>query len=114
MYLGLLKSSVSIKKNSDFRRLYQKGKSAVNPHLVVYAMPNREGLSRAGYTVSAKLCKAVKRNRIKRQLREIYRLNGIKEGYDVIIVARSKCVDGDYHEMECAYLDALSKLNLLT
>lgn len=81
--------------------------------MVVYSMRDREGLSRVGYTVSTKLGKAVTRNRVRRRLREIYRLNEIKPGYDIVIVARSKCVDGNYSEMESAYLDALSKLDLL-
>ena len=113
VFKGSLKRDKSLKRNSDFRRLYSKGKSAVNSHLVVYSMPDSDGLSKVGFTVSAKLGKAVARNRIRRRLREIYRLNSIKPGYDIIVVARSKCVDAEYHEIESAYLDALSKLNLL-
>ena len=85
----------------------------MNPHLVVYALPDREGLSRVGYTVSSKLGKAVTRNRVRRRLREIYRLNPIESGYDLVIVARSRCVDCSYQELESAYLDALSKLGLI-
>ena len=65
----------TLKKNSDFRRLYAKGKSAVTPYLVLYTRPNRLGENRVGYTVSAKLGHAVVRNRVRRRLREIYRLN---------------------------------------
>ena len=52
----------TLKKNSDFRRLYAKGKSAVNPWLVVYCRRNRGGVNRLGYTVSVKLGHAVVRS----------------------------------------------------
>lgn len=107
-------SRYSLKKNSDFRRLYSKGKSAVNPYTVVYCRRNRDGVNRVGFTVSAKLGHAVVRNRIRRQLREIYRLNSssLKQGYDIIIVARSRCVGAQYGKIESAVLDAFSKLSL--
>ena len=76
---------------------------------------NREGRSRFGYTVSARLGHAVVRNRVRRRLREIVRLNGARlvPGYDVVIVARSRCVDAEYRKMEEAYLKAIKKLGLL-
>ena len=43
----------TLKKNSDFRRLYAKGRSAVTPYLILYVRPNRLGENRVGYTVSA-------------------------------------------------------------
>ena len=91
------------------------GKSAVNPYLVVYCRKNRQDRNRFGYTVSAKLGHAVVRNRVRRRLREIVRLNGARlvPGYDVVIVARSRCVDAEYRKMEEAYLKAIKKLGLL-
>ena len=110
-----LNSRYTLKKNSDFHRLYAKGNSAVNPYLVVYCRKNREGRSRFGYTVSAKLGHAVVRNRVRRRLREIVRLNGARlvPGYDLVIVARAKAVDCEYRRLEEAYLKAIKKLGLL-
>ena len=93
----------TLKKNSDFHRLYAKGKSAVNPYLVVYCRKNRQDRNRFGYTVTAKLGHAVVRNRVRRRLREIVRLNG----------ARSRAVDCEYRRLEEAYLKAIKKLGLL-
>ena len=111
-----LDSRYTLKKNSDFRRLYSKGKSAVNPYLVVYYRRNGQTTNRVGFTVSAKLGNAVTRNRVRRQLREIYRLNSarLKNGIDMIIVARSRCVNGDYKKMDSAFVTACDKLGLLT
>ena len=111
-----MNSRYTLKKNSDFHRLYAKGKSAVNPYLVVYCRKNRQNRNRFGYTVSAKLGHAVVRNRVRRRLREIVRLNGARlvPGYDVVIVARSRCVDAEYRKMEEAFLRACKKLGMLT
>lgn len=106
---------VTLKKNYEFRRLYNKGKTAVTPYLVVYCLKNRTGDRRVGFTVSTKLGKAVVRNRIRRQLREIYRLNSDKlvDGVDMILVARTRCVGADYHKMEKAYLRCCRELGLM-
>ena len=105
----------TLKKNSDFRRLYSKGKSAATPYVVVYCRRSRGEGNRLGYTVSTKLGHAVVRNRVRRRLREIYRLNAhrFKTGYDIVIVARSRCVGAEYAKMEQSVLTACRKLGLL-
>jgi ribonuclease P protein component len=105
----------TLKKNSDFRRLYAKGKSAVTPYLVVYTRPNRLGENRLGYTVSVKLGHAVVRNRVRRRLREIYRLNAprLKQGHDIVIVARSRAVGSEYRKLNAAFLRACESLGLM-
>ena len=96
----------TLKKNSDFRRLYAKGKSSANRYLVVYCRRNGRGVNRMGYTVSAKLGGAVVRNRVRRRLREI-------AGWDIVVVARSRAVRSEYRELDRAYLDACAALGLM-
>ena len=110
-----MKAAITVKENHEFRRIYHKGRSAVSPYMVVYCLKNREGASRLGVTVSRKLGHAVVRNRVRRRLREIYRLNRDKmqPGWDVIVVGRSRGISGDYRKMNEAYLDCLRKLSLL-
>lgn len=110
-----LKSSASIKNNYEFRRLYSKGKSAATPYLVVYCRRTGRGYDRLGITVTAKLGTAVHRNRVRRRLREIYRLNlpRLKKGFDIVIVARVRSRRAEYRQLESAYLSACSKLGLL-
>ena len=105
----------TLKKNSDFRRLYTKGKSAVTPCLVLYCRKGRGEGIRTGYTVSAKLGHAVVRNRVRRRLREIYRLHEeeLRRGTDLVVVARGRSVSASYRELERDFLTACKKLGLL-
>ena len=107
--------TTTLKKNHEFRRLYAKGRSAVTPTLVVYFRRNTGGGSRVGFTVTVKLGHAVVRNRIRRRLREIYRLHEgeLRRGCDMVIVARSRAVRADYRELERDFLTACARLSLL-
>ena len=107
--------SKSLKLNHLFRRLYQKGKSAANKYLVIYCRRNGSSENRIGYTVSSKLGHAVVRNRVRRRLREIYRLHEdqFRPGWDLVVVVRSRAVDAPYKKLEGAYLSLAAKLDLL-
>ena len=109
-----MKAAITVKENYEFRRIYHKGRSAVSPYMVVYCLKNREGASRLGVTVSRKLGHAVVRNRVRRRLREIYRLNSsqLKTGWDIVIVARSRCVGAEYSRMNAAFMAACEKMSL--
>ena len=69
-----MKAAVTLKENYEFRRTYQKGVSAVSPVMVLYCRKNRLGRNRLGLVSSTKLGHAVVRNRCRRRLREVYRL----------------------------------------
>lgn len=107
--------SVSLKKNYEFRRLYSKGKSVAAPLLVVYIRRNNSVKNRLGITVGTKVGKAVVRNRVRRRLKAIYRLHEqrLQSGYDVVIVARVRSKDADYHALERDFLSACARVGLL-
>ncbi len=109
-----MKKAVTIKENYEFRRIYNKGKSGVSAFVVVYARPNNRGRNRLGVTVSTKLGKAVVRNRVRRRLREIYRLSQpqLKQGYDIVLVARTRAVNATYGEIARAYRKCCDRLEL--
>ncbi len=109
-----MKKDATIKENRTFRRIYNKGRSAVTPFLVLYCRPNGGKRNRLGVTVSTKLGCAVVRNRARRRLREVYRLAqpDMKQGYDVILVARSRAVNGPYPKLTAAFYKACGQLGL--
>ncbi len=111
-----MKETVSLKKNYEFRRLYDKGAKAAMPRLVLYCRKSRGGKNRLGLTVGKKTGKAVVRNRVRRRLREIYRLNEqrLVKGVDIVIVARTAAVSATFRELEEDFLKAANKLGLIS
>ena len=107
--------STSLKLNHIFRRLYSTSGHA-NTYLVLYARRNRSKENRVGLTCGKKLGHAVVRNRPRRRLREIYRLNEQRfaRGYDIVVVARSAAVDADFAALERAYLNLAKKAGILS
>ena len=106
--------SKSLKLNHVFHRLYRSGNQAGNRYLVLYCRPNRSRENRVGITVSNKLGKAVVRNRVRRRLREIYRLNEsrFRPGFDLVVVARSRAIGASFSQLTGAYLSLADKLGL--
>ena len=109
-----MKFSSALKLNHIFRRLYHT-KGVADGCLVLYARKNRSQENRVGITVSKKLGKAHIRNRTRRRIREVYRLNEEKfqPGWDIVVVARSKAVDAPFDRLTKSYLNLAKKLNLL-
>ena len=109
-----MKFSRALKLNHIFRRLYST-QGYANGMLVLYARPNRLGVNRVGITTGKKLGHAVVRNRARRRLREVYRLNEakFKPGYDIVVVARHKCVTADFQKLTNAYLSLAAKAGIL-
>lgn len=110
-----MRETETIKKNHEFRRLYARGQSKVSPYLAVYAKRRREGPRRLGITVSTKVGKAVVRNRVRRRLREAFRLNEDRfiEHADIIIVARVRAAGAAYAQLEKSLLTLAEELGLL-
>ena len=109
-----MKFSSSLKLNHIFRRLYRTNGQA-NSCLVLYARKNRLGENRVGVTVSKKLGKAVVRNRVRRRLREVYRLHESRflPGWDIVVVARGRAVDASFSDLTRAYLSLAKKCGIL-
>jgi len=109
-----MKYSSALKLNHIFRRLYSTSGHA-NSCLVLYARKNHSGANRVGVTVSKKLGCAVVRNRVRRRLREVYRLNEalFAPGWDIVVVARSRCIHADFDKLTHAYLSLAEKAGIL-
>ena len=110
-----MKTTAPLKENHLFRRAYNRGKSAADSRLALYVRRNGQKANRLGLTVSTKVGHAVTRNRVRRRLREIYRLHedALASGCDVVIVARVRAASSDYHQLEKSFLKLADKLDLL-
>ena len=109
-----MKFSSSLKLNHIFRKLYHT-KGVADGYLVLYARRNRTEENRIGITVSKKLGKAHVRNRTRRRLREVYRINEhrFRPGWDIVVVARSKAVEAPFDKLTASYLALAKKAGLL-
>lgn len=106
--------SSSLKLNHIFQRLYRTNGQA-NGYLVLYARRNRTEGNRVGITVGKKLGKAHIRNRVRRRIREVYRLNEEKflPGYDIVVVARTRAIGASFEQLTKAYLSLAQKAGIL-
>ena len=110
-----MKHTVSLKQNHEFRRLYSKGKSAVSPYFAIYCRKTNRPYSRLGITTGVKLGNAVKRNFVRRRIRELYRTNegNFLPGYDIVVVARTRAIFGRYADLERSFRQQMKKLGIL-
>ena len=85
----------SLRTTRAFQRVYKGGRRVAAPLFVLYAMPAES--THLGLSVSKKIGNAVVRNRVKRLVKEYFRLRPPTAGYDYVIVARA---NGDFRPFE--------------
>lgn len=101
-----MKRFPSIKKNSEFQKVYRSGTSYANRLLVMYVMRSGRSDTRIGISVSKKVGNSVVRHRVTRLIREIFRLHKSEtdSGLDIIVTARPAARESDFKKMESAYM----------
>lgn len=92
-----MNQTTSLNRNELFLQVYKKGKRTYHKNFTLHYLPNGSKLNRLGIKTGKKLAKAVKRNRIKRLLKESYRLlePELVTGFDLIFVAKESCLLAD-------------------
>ncbi len=75
-----------LRQKKDFQRVYRCGRSYANRYLVLYVFPSEELEGKVGFAAGKKLGNAVIRNRVKRLLRESYRMNQEKVKPDIALL----------------------------
>ncbi|MGC9976101.1 MAG: ribonuclease P protein component [Syntrophales bacterium] len=92
---------VRISKKRDYLTVYQHGVRSHSEHFTIVVCKNEMGISRLGITVSKKVGSAVERNRIKRLVREFFRLNSsrVSTPQDVVIIAKRNITKLAYQDV---------------
>lgn len=107
----------SLKKNKEFKKVYDNGKSYATRNLVIYCLNYEKGKkNRYGLSVSKKIGNAVVRNKLKRRLREIIKeFEKEKEfkGYDIIFIARKPVVQINYQYLKRDVKKLYKKMNII-
>ncbi|HIQ92647.1 MAG TPA: ribonuclease P protein component [Candidatus Copromonas avistercoris] len=105
----------SIKKNSDYQKVYKNGISYANKYLVMYVLETDGDDIRIGISVSKRVGNSVVRHRFTRLVRESFRLNRdrLKSGRDIIVVARAAAKDKSFDRIERAFLHLCGLHNIL-
>jgi len=111
----MLKKENRLNKDKEFDIVFKKGKSVYNSILGVKALKNNLKHSRIGIVVSTKVSKkAVSRNKIKRNIREVFKqeLDNIEEGYDILFLALPSIMNPKTADIEQSIKESLKKLRL--
>jgi ribonuclease P protein component len=95
-----------LKRRNDFQRVYRQGKSLANRYFVLYVFESEALAGKVGFAAGKKLGCAVKRNRVKRLLRETYRLhsNELRPGIALLLVGRQAMLDVKCPVVEKSFL----------
>ena len=78
----------TLKKNYEFKNVLSRGRFYLGKYVTIYIKDNNKNENYIGIAVSTKIGKAVKRNRVKRLIRESYRINKeqLKKGKDIVFM----------------------------
>ena len=110
----MLKKENRLKKNRHFNYIYKKGEKFFEKHLNLCILKTKFKPFKVGFSVSNKIGKSTVRNKVKRRLREIVRLNfsSIKGTHNLVFIAKDGIEKLNYKELENELINLLKKANL--
>ena len=112
-----MKKTKMLKKNYEFRNILSRGKYYSGKYIEVFLKKNNKNINYLGIAIGVKIAKATKRNKIKRLIRENYRLleKDISVGYDIIFLwKKNKNIsEANFFTIKKDIIKTLCKSNLL-
>lgn len=112
-----MKKIYTLKKNYEFKNVITKGKYFVKKQIIVYIIPNKKNENIIGIAINTKLCNAVKRNYLKRKIRECYReiQQNLKKGYNIVFLWNKNVTPekAEFYEIKKDMIDAFIESNIL-
>ena len=108
--------SERLKRSNEFKAVFQQCRKLEDGTLAFYVQFKGDaGLRKFGVSLSRALGKAYLRNRLKRRLREIYRVEKetFRDGYQIILVPRRGSVNRTFDELRKSFLSLASRAGLL-
>lgn len=104
-----------LRKNMEFKKVYSVGKNYWNRNFVLYIRKNGLDETRVGFTITKKHGNSVVRNKIRRRMKEAYRLNfkNVKDGYDLVFIPKKNIVNISYKEIEGSMIHIMKIANVL-
>ncbi len=107
----------TLKKNYEFEKVLKQGKFYVGKQITIYITKNKANKNVFGIAISKKICGAVKRNWIKRKIRENYRLlqNDLKQGFNIVFLwnKNNPVNSANFHVIKDDMLKLFKKAGLL-
>ncbi len=99
-----MQSQHRLKKDVEFKQVRSTGRSWANRSLVLYALPGEQMPTRVGISVSKRIGNAVKRNRVKRLIREAVRLRmpDLVSGWNLVFIARKPIAEAKFVDVQGA------------
>jgi ribonuclease P protein component len=103
----------TLRKNSEFTTVYTQGRTWAGALIVLKALPNDLEWNRYGIVAGKRVGKAVVRNRVKRQLREVVRSTPTRQGWDIVLIARARAASASYSELDVAVNRVLRRADIV-
>lgn len=109
--------TITLKKNYEFKKVLTKGKYYSGKYIEVFANKNNKNVNIIGIAIGVKIAKAVKRNKIKRLIRENYRLlePNIESGYNIVFLWKKKkdISNASFYNIKEDMIDIFKRMELL-
>ncbi len=107
------RAAAHIRQRRDFQAVYDTGRKLHGRTMTIFALARPDAGSRLGIAATRKLGSAVERNRAKRLVRELFRLNPAPPGLDIVVVPRRALFDATFRSLEAEYVATLGRLRSL-